>query len=247
MIKSLAIALALCATTPAMAQFTAGGSSSSDSENKGYNRVAVSYNNSLYSPNIVADGITSIGLNGVGVNFIHGFSLSETLPMFLEVGGNLNFDFGSQDLTDKLTEGEYWAQAKQLYQDINLQVPVNFLWKFNINENFSLDTYFGLNFKLHLSSTQKKDIDTNIPEEVWEEAGIKTEYESISLFDEDKMGKDNTWNRFQMGWHVGVGAHYKKFYLGLQYGTDFIPAYSYSKSDYKINTSNLKVSLGYTF
>ncbi len=51
-----------------------------------------------------------------------------------------------------------------------------------------------------------------------------------NLFSDSKenMGdKDLTWNRFQMGWHVGVGFQYKPFYLGVHYGTDFIPAYKH--------------------
>lgn len=82
------------------------------------------------------------------------------------------------------------------------------------------------------------------------------EQDWISVFDdsEDAMGdKDATWNRFQMGWHVGVGFQYKPIYLGVQYGTDFIPAYSHKytydgeSETAKINTGNLKVTLGYVF
>ncbi len=40
-------------------------------------------------------------------------------------------------------------------------------------------------------------------------------------------GSEYTWNRFQMGWQIGVGFQYKPFYLGVQYGTDFIHAYSH--------------------
>lgn len=53
-----------------------------------------------------------------------------------------------------------------------------------------------------------------------------------------------------MGWHIGCGFQYSKYYIGVQWGTDFIPAYSHKFEDgdkYKVSTSNLKVSLGYTF
>ncbi len=250
-IKSLVIALALCVSMPAMAQFVGGGksnSASSDNGNKSYNRVAVSYNLTNYSPNVV--GIENIGLNGVGINYIHGFSLSETFPVFVEVGGNLNFDMGSRNR--EYYEGTYddfWIQQKEQYQDINLHVPVNLLWKFKFSENFSLDSYFGLNFKLHLSSTVKPTYESDLSSDELDEVIDYNDFPtaSESLFDEDVWGKDSTWNRFQMGWRVGLGANYKKFYLGLEYGTDFIPAFSNSRSDYKINTSTLKVSLGYTF
>ncbi len=60
-------------------------------------------------------------------------------------------------------------------------------------------------------------------------------------------------NRFQMGWQIGVGFEYQKYYLGVQYGTDFIPAYSHkfeydgATSKPKVNSQALKISLGYTF
>lgn len=62
-------------------------------------------------------------------------------------------------------------------------------------------------------------------------------------------GKDYTWNRFQMGWHIGVGVNFNKYYLGVQAGTDFIPFYSHNSNGYKpkVNTVDCKISLGYTF
>ena len=114
--------------------------------------------------------------------------------------------------------------------------------------------------KLIQAAARFKDkIDTNVPEDILAQIGYtKKDLEGdwVSVFDsaEDAMdGDDNTWNRFQMGWHVGVGFQYKPIYLGVQYGTDFIPAYSHKytydgeSETYKINTGNLKVTLGYVF
>jgi hypothetical protein len=60
---------------------------------------------------------------------------------------------------------------------------------------------------------------------------------------------ESTWNRFQMGWHVGVGFQFTPFYLGFQYGTDFIPTYSYDLGDgtYRINNGNLKITAAFVF
>ena len=57
--------------------------------------------------------------------------------------------------------------------------------------------------------------------------------------------KDYTWNRFQLGWHVGVGFNYKALYLGVNYGTDFINAYKHKKSH--VSSGNLAVTVGYCF
>ncbi|WP_295728281.1 outer membrane beta-barrel protein [uncultured Muribaculum sp.] len=233
---------------------------------EGYNRVAVSYDHTNYGFNKdlkgEEDGIKGFGLNGFGLNYIHGFGLSESLPMFLEVGGNVNFNFGSKDWGDKVESEGFYVLPQRKFQNINLQVPVNFVYRFDMADGVSIAPYVGLNFKLHLTEKFKTKIDTNIPESALEAAGYsKDDLESdwFSVLSKDDMAKcydvekdeadDLTWNRFQMGWHVGVGCNYQKYYLGVQFGTDFIPAYSYSGDGYKpkVNTTNLKVSLGYTF
>ncbi len=226
-----------------------------------YNRIGISYNNTHYGFNDAYGkdhSDNNFGLNGVGIDYIHGFSVSENIPLFIETGLNLNFNFGNKK-GDKETVGEYWFEEKRNYSDINMQVPVNVAWKFAVGDDFSIAPYVGLNFKVHFSSRYKDKIDTNVSNDILTAAGItKDELEGdwISVFDdsEDAMGdKDATWNRFQMGWHVGVGFQYKPIYLGVQYGTDFIPAYSHKytydgeSETYKINSGNLKVTLGYVF
>ncbi len=178
-----------------------------------YNRVALSYDYTGLNYNTGGKSET-MGNNGFGLNYTHGFGVANS--MFVEVGGNLDFLFGSKD--------------KMKTQFINLQVPVNYVYRFNIADGVSIDPYVGLNFKLHFTGKEKYDV-----------AGA----EWANLFDDKDMGKDETWNRFQMGWQVGVGLNYEKYYLGAQVGTDFIPAFSYEKA--KVNTVNVKVSLGYTF
>ena len=222
-----------------------GGASVASAE--GYNRVAVSYDLSTLSFNKDAsyweDKSESVGLNGFGINYIHGFGVAEN--MFVEAGANLDFLFGSKG--EKETDDDvYWDEDKTKFQNINIQVPVNFVYRFNVAEGVSIDTYVGLNFKFHFTNKYKEEYTCSDSE--YNESG-----EWINLFNDDEknMGdKDATWNRFQMGWHVGVGCNYQRYYLGVQFGTDFIPAYSHNYGEGyepKVNTSNLKVSLGYTF
>lgn len=206
-----------------------------------YNRVALSYDYTGLNFNknmdmFGTDKAETLGTNGFGLNYIHGFGVANN--MFVEVGANVDFLFGSR------TEKFYDEEASFKTQNINLQVPVNFVYRFNITEGVSIDPYVGLNFKLHFTDKYK---------ETYKDEDGEESSKWISFFDdgEDAMdGKDYTWNRFQMGWHVGVGVNYEKYYLGVQVGTDFIPAYSHDFKEYgkdKVNTTNVKVSLGYTF
>ncbi len=246
------------------AAMLAAGTTMVVAQNTGYNRVGISYDNTNYGFNDLMkldqemDGFST---NGVGINYIHGFSLSSSLPMFIETGLNFNIGFGSKNIGNKEEEDGFWMQKKYKFQNINLQVPVNFVYRFNATEDFSISPYVGLNFKLNLASKFKTQIDHNLPDEIMGELDEEDiewiEGKWCNLFSDSKenMGdKDLTWNRFQMGWHVGVGFQYKPFYLGVQYGTDFIPAYKhkfdfegYPSETYKVNTGNLKITLGYCF
>ena len=57
------------------------------------------------------------------------------------------------------------------------------------------------------------------------------------------MGDDDaTWNRFQLGWQIGVNARINSsFLLGVSYGTDF------SEIAEKIKIQTTSVTLGYCF
>lgn len=253
--------MACAACVMSLSAQRASDSALSASDIKDYNRIGISYNNTHYGFNDAYGKNHSdlnFGLNGIGIDYIHGFSVSSSLPLYIETGLNLDFNFGSKK-GDKEEAAGYWFQDKRNYSDINMQVPVNVAWKFAAGEDFSIAPYLGLNFKVHFSSRFKDKIDTNVPEDILSQIGYsKSDLEGdwISVFDsaEDAMdGDDETWNRFQMGWHVGVGFQYKPIYLGVQYGTDFIPAYSHKytydgeSETYKVSTGNLKVTLGYVF
>ncbi len=222
------VALSMSAQRASDAAFSAG-------DLNDYNRLGVSYNNENYSPNDdMKDDMESMGLNGFGIDYIHGFHITESLPLFVETGLNFNYNFGSKDVESG--GSKYTTKL----QDMNFQVPVNVAWRFGVTDDLSIAPYLGLNFKLHLMTRQK-----------YEGGGGESEWVDVFSDSKEDMGdKDATWNRFQMGWHVGVGFQYQPFYLGVQYGTDFIAAYSHDfDGGYKpkLNTGNLKVVLAYTF
>lgn len=239
-IKALMLAGAVCVAGSAMAQ--------------DYNRVAISYDNTRYSAGgddkYIEMGVKdqkSVATNGFGLNYIHGFSLSSSLPMFLEVGGNVNFNFYGKSERPEGAENDH----KYQFQNINLQIPVNYTWRFNVVEDFTIAPYAGINFKFNFMQRKRSyydSKDTSDDDKKWTNLMSDKEDGGVG-------SKDLTWNMFQMGWQVGVNFQYTNWVLGVQYGTDFIPAYSHTfkgeegKKDYKsrINTGNLKLSVGYCF
>lgn len=215
-----------------------------------YNRVGLSYNSDHYGYNKEFYGNDkeddpSFNTNGLGLNYIHGFSLHKTLPMYLEVGGSLNFGF--KNTSEKMIDEGEMINFKTQFQNINLTVPVSFAWKFNVAKNFYITPYTGINFKFNFL-TQGRAGATVDGKTVW------TDWVNVLKENEDyDIEKDETWNVFQMGWHLGVNFGWKQFSLGLQCGVDFIPAYKETvkfeglNETYKVNTSNFKLTLGYEF
>lgn len=96
-----------------------------------YQRVTVGYNAIFVDPK-GGDGET---LNGFNAQYNYGISLSENMPMFLEVGAGLNFG------TKK------WAG--ETFKVLQFAVPVNFAYKFNLSDAIALTPYTGINFKVN--------------------------------------------------------------------------------------------------
>ncbi len=223
--KTLGLVAAMALAVPAQAQFTNGGGASSSADVSPYDRLSLSYNNTSVSANKQA-GDFDFSLNGVGLEYTHGFSLSASQPMFIELGVKARYSLGSYD------EDDYYEITNK-YQFLTAIVPVNFTYAFPVGENVSIAPFAGLNFKAHILGKYKSED---------EDGDGKTK----DVFNKDDMGgKDYTYNRFQMGWQIGVGARYDKYYLGLSYGTDFMKIYKHKKSS--VSTGDFVLSLGYYF
>lgn len=107
----------------------------------------------------------------------------------------------------------------------SVKVPLNLIYDYQIpGTSINLDPYVGLKARFN----------------VWGEA--KEEYygesESWNLFASD----EGDWNRFQIGWNIGVKARFNNsFFVGIGYGSDF----SEIANDLKVN--EVSISLGLVF
>ena len=63
----------------------------------------------------------------------------------------------------------------------------------------------------------------------------------VDVFDEDDMGDDGVFERFQIGSQINATLNIDKFNVGLSYGTDFMEM---SKN---VDTKALRVSVGVNF
>lgn len=222
-LKFLVAAAMVMASTTAFAQFANSGSgnnSSSDDIVKSYDRVAVSYNS--YKLSFDDDDYDDTSLNGIGAEWIHGFSLSSTTPIYLETGLKFIYGFKSDDEEDYCT---------MKFTTMNLSVPINIAYRFTFsgNSDLAITPFTGVTLKGNLTAKEKYEYDDDDEDE-------------YDWFDKDDVGGSKyTAKRFQFGWQIGAGLSYKALYVGLSYGLDF------SEFQKKVKTSNFAVTLGYNF
>lgn len=257
-LKTLLTCGMLLASTAAFAQFSNAGGGKSTSSRSGsglvkktdsYSRFYVGYNPTTISYDI--KGKDDFTMPGVSLGFTHGFSLSKSLPLFLEVGlkGTFNFKSEKPDEDDDdydyamhrnlmSTRAGYWDYDDDDYDDddelkikhkyASISVPVNLAYKLSFgNGDVSLTPFFGITLKANVMSKDE-----------WVEGDEKEKYDN---FDKKDVGKDSTWKRFQAGWQVGANLDYKQLAIGFHYGSDF------GELCKKTTTSNWGISLGCNF
>ncbi len=194
----------------------------------GYNRVYVGYNG--VKAKIDWPGVDDLKYPGFSVGYLRGIGLTDKVPLYLEVGGELVYNRYKEDVAYDDGYDEYAADYKETM--FALKIPVSLAYRLNINDNFSITPRFGFDFRLNLTGKAK----------------IEAGGESFDwgLFDDDEMLEyhpfaEEGYKRFQAGWHIGVGFDYKAIHLGVDYGTSF------NEISDKVKLATTSVVVGWNF
>ncbi len=246
-------------STSAFAQFAntgnnSGGNSTVDTEN--YSRIEVSYNPTMVSYD--KDwGMNNQTMNGFSIGYINAFSISKTIPIFIETGLNLNYSFKSIDINDIYKDSgeddygydDYYGDYDDYYGDYS-----DYYGDYSDEESEENDKvkYTKMSISIPVNVAYKFTLKNNSDISIVPFVGLnlkaniigKIKYgdeDAVDQFDKDKVGEDSQWKRFQIGWNVGAGINYKALYAGLKYGTDFTELCK------KVKTSNWAITVGYNF
>lgn len=224
----------------------ASGIMAANAEN--YSFVALSYDNTQlwYGDNFgTKDGLSVIGhdsnsasLNGFGIQYTYGIGITK-LPMNIEVGLKWNMGFDGTKINE-----EYQGvnlQEKINTQFMRLSIPVSYIYHWKATDLITIAPYAGFDFRFNLLAKTKDKLTTNV-------AGVAAAEQEMDWFNKDDMG-DDTANRFQLAWHIGVRFEVSKLFLGLEYGTDMMPFWSaeYLTAKQHINTGNFSLNVGFKF
>lgn len=183
-----------------------------------YNRLEISY-----SPMTMKYDGESENFTGIKLGYLHGMSISKTMPLYLEYGINAMYAWYSDSEENGGYEEEVTASV------LNLNVPVNIAYKYAINQDMHVTPYAGLHLRGNIMGKSE-----------WKESyRSSSKSETIDFFDKDDV--KHTANRIQIGGQIGVGLDYKQLYFGVAYNTQF--------GEYRddVTTSGFDVTVGFNF
>lgn len=199
-----------------------------------WNTVWAEWNPSTFS--VDQKDADNQSFTGLSLGYSHAFSLSLTTPLFVEVGlGGQYSHYENEWYEEEILDWgdgpfSHMSRRDNILDMWSLKAPINFLYRFDIpNSPVSLLPFVGVNLRYNISGEME---DYN---------GYSSQERDV--FDSEEMGgSNNTYNRFQLGWHIGMKANFlKHIMVGLSYGTDFTEIAKKTK----INT--LTITAGYTF
>ncbi len=217
-----------------------------------YSRLNLSYDLTTFKANDEIPGYfgpdeDSRKLNGFGVEYLYGVQLTKSIPFYGELGLRFHMGFWNNEEYTRILNNSYKETSKMQYMTIAM--PINFGYRIEFTDQLSLQPYVGINLKFNVMARTKTTYDEAYFKD-FKEYGIHKyddAYDWISYLSDKKEGgmgsTDNTWEIFQVGWHAGLGFNLGDLYLGVNYGTDFIPVFNYKKAH--VNTSTLNVTLGF--
>lgn len=201
-----------------------------------YNSIYLQYNPSWFTYNV----------SGADNQFFHGFTLGYSksidivgLPLFIELGGNLQYGLYSDSATEtnKLSGVNVSAEASQRVHMLSLNIPVNFGYSIRLGDNLALNPYIGIKLRLNLMGLMTNKVTVQVGNEK------ETESETINLYSssEENMGDSElTWNRFQIAGQFGAKMIISEaFFVEAGYGVDF--------SRIARNTRTMSVNLGFGY
>lgn len=191
-------------------------------QNENYNRIYIGYTPIMATD----DDIWDDTFHGLNVGYTKGLSLNGNVPLYLEVGANVQFNLYSEE------EYDYAHDLTMTF--LQAQIPVNVTYLFPLGDSgITLAPYAGLSAKFNILGKQKLENPDN---------GNSHE---VDFFSKDDQG-DHTAKRFQVGMQLGANITFgEKLNLGIGYQRDLT---SYMEYDHeKLMFHGIVATIGFNF
>lgn len=142
-----------------------------------------------------------------------------------------------------------WYYNSEYYNEIDwsmkvkmstfaLIAPISAIYRFELpNPDFCLEPMIGLDLRYNYLVDLRVKSNIAKPNYYVEDA-----YSYIDIFSTKKC--ESTAKRFQIGWHIGLNLAYRKYYVGISYGSDLSKIYDGSVG-VKLNTVSITTGITY--
>lgn len=175
-----------------------------------FNRIRLEFNPSTMSYHGQNSDLGKITVTGFTLGYEYGLSLSEWNECYLVTGAKLQYNYKSKVRPYRISQ--QFVNTRITDRIMDVRIPVNFMYRFRLNDVLSIEPYAGLNATCYLFGKEKIELAGTIEE-------------NLNIFDEDDMkeyGWDERHNRFLVGWQAGADLLISgAFTVGFSYGTDF--------------------------
>ncbi len=218
----------------------------------GYNRISFGYYSQKLTcktdgpfPSIFdEDYKKSMNMKGLEVSYLHGISVSKKIPLFVEIGGRIQFNI-YKNKDSYVVDGQRYDDVLRI-TNLSLAVPVNITYKHTFTNGFYVAPYFGVNLRVNM--TGKWDYD----------GSDYSEYYNIFKADDNDehafYGSDvDPCKRLQYGCQLGLNFGFKALNIGIGYYMES-PLYNsqllYEDDrlyDVKYKMNNVSLTLGINF
>lgn len=210
-------------TTTRQTVTSSGTSSYSSSSAEGWSSVYAQYNISSMRSHSEYDGHKyndSEGFSAVTLGWNMALGLFGDLPLYVQPGVALTYGWYKPD-------SDSHGDNHKLNM-LSAKVPINLLYSIQLGDSpVSIDPYLGIYGRCFIFAQSKY-------------AG-----ETVSMFSKDDVGKNSTWNRFQIGAQAGLNVRFNQFFVGAEYAMDATEVWKHEKNTLKFNA--LSINLGMCF
>lgn len=247
----------------ASAQFTnSGGSRFSGSSvivnnTDSYNRIYLDYANMGVNVELDTDNLDDYesvkwieddlnknapSLHGFKIGYTRGISVTKKFPLFIEVGGNLQYNRSNVGLAYYFL---YDGELSDVFdcQFLSIGIPVNIAYKLSFTNGMYIEPYAGIGVKINVLGNEK------LTREDWDsEYYYTTEIEQEMNYFDAVDTYDHPLNRFQFGGQVGIHLGYKFF--DVHFGSEFFTPLTHFNDrhwSYKFKNNCFHVGVGFNF
>ena len=172
----------------------------------------------------------SYHFTGMTMGYSRAFNLTQDFPLFLEIGGALQYSFADNSYSAYNLDTMKIGTVSPDITFVSIKVPLKLICNWDIANNFTIAPYAGITTRFNVWGHYDVFYDIT---------NYNKAYSGNNMFSKKGLG----WKRFQIGWQIGANFKFQNFlYLGASYGTDFN---SFTSDHAKIHTTS--VTLGFIF